>query len=477
MSNPYAFMRKWLPYSFVFMLFACGGGGGDDELDAAGANDAVITANSTVPENVFTATLDAAQQDPSISSTATGIGIVMVDPSNRLMRATLTTAGIIGSSANIHIARSGTAGPAVFPLVETAAASGVWSAQTTLTDEQLTALRSGNYYFNVGSGAFPDGEIRGRIVPQLPASGLTATGGTGVGASTVNNGNFTSGSANARTSIGAAGGNASGNSTTSSTTSSTTRTTIGPSGQETFGTAGDPGTGLSGTITGRTTYVNVLTGAQQIPANGSRAIAIGVAIVDSANRTMVASITSLGIAGLGAHIHRAASGSNGDTVFSLNETSAGSGIWAARAALSDLQLNAFTSGSYYFDIHTAAFPNGEIRGQMVASAGTGAFGTGSAGIPANTGSGIGTTSDTGTSPFVSGTGTANTGNSATGNTGTSVPTFGNPIGSGVGSGTSFTTDIPTLGNPAGSGIGSAGDAGFGDASVSSLTGSGVGTAF
>lgn len=47
--------------------------------------------------------------------------------------------------------------------------SGAWIASTTLSATQWAALRAGNYYFNVLSPVFPDGEVRGQLFRQLPA--------------------------------------------------------------------------------------------------------------------------------------------------------------------------------------------------------------------------------------------------------------------------------------------------------------------
>lgn len=457
MSNRCSRTQRWLPFAFVFALVACGGGGDANEVgiaDANAANNAVATANRSILDNVFTATLDAAQTATSRSSSASGIGIIMVDPANRLMRATLTTAGIEGTSAAITIASARTMGPAVFPLVEIPAGSGIWSAQTILSDEQLATLRNGNYYFEVSSLAFPEGEIRGQIAPRLSESGVaTPLDGTSIGDAGFGNGGLATGNSD----IGSLGNPAFGGFPDSSTTG----TSIGPGGLVTPGSTGFTGdAGLNNSVARRTTYVNVLTGAQQVPPNGSRAVAIGVVIADAVGQTMVASITSLGIAGLGAHIHRGVAGSSGDTVFTLNETSAGSGIWGARIAVSEEELTAFPRGTYYFDIHTAALPDGELRGQIVGSAG---FGN------TDIGRRIGTSRDGGldAQPFISGRETLGVRDNVTGNTGASVPTFGNPVGSGIGSGidTGFTGSVPTLGNPAGSGIGSAAGTGMGGSPI------------
>lgn len=418
--------QRWLPIAFIFMLFACGGGG--DDRAVTGANNAVANANRSLPENVFAATLDGAQALPANGSNASGIGIVMVDPANLVMRASLTTTNINGTSATINIAPTGTTGPAAFPLIETPSDSGIWSGQTTLTAEQFSRLRNGNFYIDVRSLAFPEGEIRGQILTRLPASGATDAADA-AGVTSIDTNGFNSGSL--------ANGNA-------TTTDPADRVGFADTTSQTF------------TVTRRMTFINVLTGSQQVPSNASRGVAIGVLIVNPFDRTMTATITSLGIAGLGAHIHRAAAGSTGATAFSLNETSAGSGIWGTRLGLSEAQLDAFDDGAFYFDIHSASYPEGELRGQIIGSGKTGDFRTG----PASDGSSI-------PQPIVPGRDATGSGDASTLNTGAGVPSIGNPAGSGIGSGidTGSTAGLPSLGNPAGASIGSAGNTGITDSAA------------
>jgi hypothetical protein len=436
----FSFTRRSFSCAMVFLLFACGGGGGGDNDSNSGAtNNGVAIANRSVPDNVFIAALIPAQEISAVTSTATGIGIVLIDPSTRLMRASLTTAGIVAPSAHIRRVEAGSSGSITLSLTETPTGSGVWSAQATLTEDQLTALRNGDFYFNANSAAFPEGEIRGQIVQELPANGIANNLGlTPLGTKGVNNGGFTIGNA------------AIANPGNPLVPGSTTGTTIDPAGFEPTGTNTATGTTtVPGSVTQRIALINMMTGMQQVPSNSSIAVAIGVVIVDTTSGGMVASITSMGISGLSSHIHQAGPGANGAAIFALNETTNGSGIWSVRLALTETQRNEFTNGNYYFDIHTAAFPDGELRGQIAASSDAGNFNVGSA-------PGFATEN-----PFVPGsvTGSDNTGNSVTGSTGTGagVPSFGNPVGSGIGSassGDSSVTSIPTFGNPAGIGIGS-----------------------
>lgn len=156
---------KWsatgcLWFMAMALLVSCGGGGGSGGDGVSGSS-------------VFVATLTGAKETLPNASGATGGGAATVDMATKVLTATVTTAGVIGTAAHIHNGAPGTSGPIVFPLAETSVGSGRWTATVTLTVEQLNLLLSGNYYFNVHSLAFPDGEIRGQIIFQQ------ATGGGG----------------------------------------------------------------------------------------------------------------------------------------------------------------------------------------------------------------------------------------------------------------------------------------------------------
>ena len=68
-----------------------------------------------------------------------------------------------------------------------------------------------------------------------------------------------------------------------------------------------------------------------------------------------------------AHIHKAPVGSNGPIVVPLNApTSGGAGASAGCTTLTTTLANAIKANphAYYVNVHTAAFPNGAIRGQL-----------------------------------------------------------------------------------------------------------------
>lgn len=196
----------WITCASLLILAACGG---SFESEASR----------------FSATLTGDQEVPPTGSTATGTGVATVNPETRLLTATVNTTGITGTDAHIHEGAPGVSGPIVIPLTQTAPGSGVWVAAQTITAEQLAALRAGNYYFNVHSAAFPEGEIRGQIrVDQFGGSTTTSSGGstttTSAGGTTTSTAATTTSSAAGTTTSTAAGG-------TTTSTAATTTTVVG----------------------------------------------------------------------------------------------------------------------------------------------------------------------------------------------------------------------------------------------------------
>ncbi|HEU0202847.1 MAG TPA: CHRD domain-containing protein [Burkholderiaceae bacterium] len=114
---------------------------------------------------IAVATLAGDQEVPATHSTATGRGILAVDPNTRALTGQLTTNGVAGTVAHIHSGAVGVNGGVAVGLKESAPGSGVWNvpANTVLTAAQYKAFLDGALYFNVHSTAFAAGEIRGQI--------------------------------------------------------------------------------------------------------------------------------------------------------------------------------------------------------------------------------------------------------------------------------------------------------------------------
>lgn len=233
-----------------------------------------------IGREVFAAQLSAAQEVPPNASTATGNGLLSLDPTTKKFSARVTLTGLAATAAHIHTATLGINGAILFGLTQTAPASGVWvsAPDAVLTDVQLATLKAGGLYFNAHSVAFPDGEIRGQIARNVRFASLS--------------------------------------------------------------------------------------GAQEVPATASLATGTGTLVVDPANRTASGSITLSGMTATAAHIHLGAAGSIGDIIVTL--TNAGGNVWAvpANTVLSADQFRAYKQGNLYYNAHSVAFPTGEIRGQI-----------------------------------------------------------------------------------------------------------------
>ncbi len=109
-------------------------------------------------------TLSGNQEVPPVSTAATGSGIITV-LMDRSVSGSVTTSGVAGSAAHIHLAAPGQNGQVIVPLNKTG--DNVWSVPPAirLNDAQYEAYRLGNLYVNVHSAANPGGEIRGQIKP------------------------------------------------------------------------------------------------------------------------------------------------------------------------------------------------------------------------------------------------------------------------------------------------------------------------
>jgi hypothetical protein len=125
----------------------------------------VAVANAQTPapsgSNVI---LSGNQEVPSVTTMATGSGTIKV-LADHSVSGSVTTSGVAGTAAHIHIGAKGTNGPVIVPLNKTG--DNIWSvpASIRLNDTQYEAYGQGNLYVNVHSAANPGGEIRGQIAP------------------------------------------------------------------------------------------------------------------------------------------------------------------------------------------------------------------------------------------------------------------------------------------------------------------------
>jgi hypothetical protein len=107
-----------------------------------------------------------------------------------------------------------------------------------------------------------------------------------------------------------------------------------------------------------------LDGAQEFPPNASAAVGWGTASLN-ADLSVTYHVELVGLTGTSAHIHLGAPGTSGAIIAPLV---GGPTIWSGTTSPFSLaDAVSLRTGGTYFNVHTAAFPFGEIRGQILPS--------------------------------------------------------------------------------------------------------------
>jgi hypothetical protein len=108
--------------------------------------------------------LNGGNEVPPVNTSASGSGSFKVGM-DRSVSGSVTTSGIAGSAAHIHVGAAGKNGPVAVPLTKTS--DNTWSAPdgAKFTDEQYQSYKAGDTYVNVHSAANKGGEIRGQLRP------------------------------------------------------------------------------------------------------------------------------------------------------------------------------------------------------------------------------------------------------------------------------------------------------------------------
>jgi cysteine-rich repeat protein len=116
----------------------------------------------------YVATLDGGQETPPVVTGASGSATLVLNGDDTLTY-NVTTTGLTGTMAHIHLGAAGTPGPIIINLVGGPAD---WAGTTApLTAEQKAQLNAGLLYINVHTAANINGEIRGQIGFAATASG------------------------------------------------------------------------------------------------------------------------------------------------------------------------------------------------------------------------------------------------------------------------------------------------------------------
>lgn len=376
----------------------------------------------------FKATLTGIQEVPPVATAASGVGAFTMTNAGGLLY-TITVGGLSGpiTAAHFHLGAAGVVGPVIQAITFTGTtATGTW---TPLADSIVAALFAERIYVNIHTAANPGGEIRGQVVlssgtymsatlegaQEVPgvtttakgtaALSLSSVGGAGIAYSITVNG-LSGPITGAHFHRGALGTNGPvAHDITSrfvnNTATGVWRTTGGGALNDSdivriltggfylnIHTAANPGGEIRGQInvSGGIAMRAALDSAAEVPPTTSRAK--GTASLVLTEYGLVYSITVAGLTGpiTAAHFHNGAAGTNGPVVKTLSFTNnTAIGVWKSNDTepLTTTLLRALLADSIYINIHTAANPGGEIRGQVLLKAGSGASArlTGQAEVP------------------------------------------------------------------------------------------------
>lgn len=115
-------------------------------------------------------------------------------------------------------------------------------------------------------------------------------------------------------------------------------------------------------VTASTAKVS-LTGANEVPPATTNASGTAEFTVDR-DWTIQGKVMTTGINATAAHIHEAATGTNGGVIVPLTRT--GDNEWSVPpgSRLTEGQFKSYREGRLYVNVHSAANPGGEIRGQL-----------------------------------------------------------------------------------------------------------------
>ena len=123
-----------------------------------------LVACATMAGKGVNVTLSGAEEVPPVSTAARGSGSFTIGDDGAVS-GSVTTTGVNGTMAHIHMAAPGKNGPPIITLEK--GSDGSWTVPegSKLTDEQYAAFKAGNLYVNVHSAEHKGGEIRTQLKP------------------------------------------------------------------------------------------------------------------------------------------------------------------------------------------------------------------------------------------------------------------------------------------------------------------------
>ena len=111
-------------------------------------------------------------------------------------------------------------------------------------------------------------------------------------------------------------------------------------------------------------YKAMLKGSDEVPSNASTANGTTILTFNKDTKKFNAVTTYSGLTPMGGHIHMAAKGANGPVIYPFGDNLS-SPITYQSGVLTDEQVKALMDEMLYSNLHTTAYPGGEIRGQLM----------------------------------------------------------------------------------------------------------------
>lgn len=105
----------------------------------------------------------------------------------------------------------------------------------------------------------------------------------------------------------------------------------------------------------------VLNSSQEVPTNSSAATGTFTGVYDTNTNILTYTVTYTGITPVAGHLHRGAPGMNGPVIFPFPQLTS---PVTATANFSEADEALLLNNGFYANMHSAAFPGGEIRGDI-----------------------------------------------------------------------------------------------------------------
>lgn len=351
---------------------------------------------------LIAAKLSGDAEVPAVTTNATGVTGMYIDASRMTVEVSVSFNALSGEFAGMHIheGAAGENGPVVFDLSEMVTGNRAFGS-IDITPEQLTNFLTGAYYLNVHTDNNPNGELRGQLNLETdPTFRVDLDGDQEVPAVTTNafgiaTFNYTnvvnqlevnvmlSGLSGPITGAhlhnAAAGENGPVvEDLTPFVNGNTIQGLVFPDGYLAdlragniylnIHTAANPDGEIRGQLLADNSLVADLwlSGAQEVPSAATAATGFTIVTIAADFSSFAIRFIADGLSGDigGAHIHTAALGENGPVAIDLTPALNGNSIFGALPNPSPDLVDLFLTGDLYLNVHTAAFPDGEIRGQV-----------------------------------------------------------------------------------------------------------------